>query len=237
MSEQLKQAESVKDDVILTAEEAPEQVDESLDLSKRKLFVPDEKPHENVAKCDETAQEESPETLAKAMSDYIRTASQCGKLVTHSTFSASPFNLPEDALDDACCEMKTNPDYGDIHTLAGKQTRYYYSSNVMTENYARMLMLVAEDDTCQLIAQVVRFESETYPRPYKLNMLTKMPYLLAKEQMDTALELMEKTPEYQDIGRVVASNDEPYLYSNRFMSYGRAKGLCEWIEVEQFENP
>ncbi|PXF68767.1 oxidoreductase, partial [Escherichia coli O157] len=28
-----------------------------------------------------------------------------------------------------------------------------------------------------------------------------------------------------------------YLFSERFMTYGKAYGLCEWFEVEQFQNP
>ncbi len=34
-----------------------------------------------------------------------------------------------------------------------------------------------------------------------------------------------------------ASNGAIYLYSDRYMSVGKAQGLCEWIEVEQYENP
>ncbi|MGS6556654.1 YdhW family putative oxidoreductase system protein, partial [Escherichia coli] len=26
-------------------------------------------------------------------------------------------------------------------------------------------------------------------------------------------------------------------FSERFMTYGKAYGLCEWFEVEQFQNP
>ncbi|RBW34178.1 hypothetical protein B9M91_17510 [Escherichia coli] len=44
-------------------------------------------------------------------------------------------------------------------------------------------------------------------------------------------------PEYADIRQVESSTAVLYLFSERFMTYGKAYGLCEWFEVEQFQNP
>ncbi len=38
-------------------------------------------------------------------------------------------------------------------------------------------------------------------------------------------------------GRWSSSTAVLYLFSERFMTYGKAYGLCEWFEVEQFQNP
>ena len=39
----------------------------------------------------------------------------------------------------------------------------------------------------------------------------------------------------QDIKSVEASNGARYLFSDTYMVLGYAKGLCEWVEVGQFE--
>lgn len=107
----------------------------------------------------------------------------------------------------------------------------------MSTNYANMCVLVMEKDVCKTIAHAVRFECETYPRPYKVAMLTQEPYRFSSEEVDAALVAIETHPDYADIRRVSSSNDVEYLFSERFMSFGKAYGLCEWLEVERFQNP
>lgn len=68
-------------------------------------------------------------------------------------------------------------------------------------------------------------------------MLTQPPYSFGDQQVAAALSAMETHPDYADIRTVESSNAEPYLFSERFMSYGKAYGLCEWFEVEQYQNP
>ena len=97
--------------------------------------------------------------------------------------------------------------------------------------------LVVENDICRAIAEAVRFDCQTYPRPYKVAMLAQPPYHFEPEQVTAALTAMETHPDYADIRAVESSNAEPYLFSERFMSYGKAYGLCEWLEVEQYQNP
>ena len=52
-----------------------------------------------------------------------------------------------------------------------------------------------------------------------------------------AIAAMDVAPEYADIRQVESSTAVLYLFSERFMTYGKAYGLCEWFEVEQFQNP
>jgi 1,2-phenylacetyl-CoA epoxidase PaaB subunit len=56
-------------------------------------------------------------------------------------------------------------------------------------------------------------------------------------QIEAAIAAMDVAPEYADIRQVESSTAVLYLFSERFMTYGKAYGLCEWFEVEQFQNP
>ena len=121
--------------------------------------------------------------------------------------------------------------------MQGAEDVYFYSTQTMTANYADMCVQVVENDICRAIAEAVRFDCRTYPRPYKVAMLTQPPYSFESQQISAALTAMETHPDYADIRTVESSNAEPYLFSERFMSYGKAYGLCEWLEVEQYQNP
>ena len=133
--------------------------------------------------------------------------------------------------------IKQNGDYADIACLTGSKDDYYYSTQAMSENYAAMSLQVVEQDICRAIAHAVRFECQTYPRPYKVAMLMQAPYYFREAQIEAAIAAMDVAPEYADIRQVESSTAVLYLFSERFMTYGKAYGLCEWFEVEQFQNP
>lgn len=214
---------------------------EQPDLSKRNLLLNirprvAESHRGDTISAAEAAPQAEP-ALYIEIANYIRSSSRQGKLVHSLCFGQTPFSVPQEALDEAFELISCQPDCQDILTVNGTQDRYYYCEKTMATNYAQTLVALQEQDSCQIIAQAIRFDCETYPRPYKLQMLRYAPYLFSESEIEAALNLMSQRAEYQDIQRVVPSNDEPYLFSSRFMSYGKAKGLCEWIEVEQHENP
>ena len=176
----------------------------------------------------------SPESI---VADFIRQHSASGQLVGRSVFLQQPYSVPEtdlSALLDALCQDAIN---ADITRVQGAEDVYFYSTQTMTANYADMCVQVVENDICRAIAEAVRFDGRTYPRPYKVAMLTQPPYSFESQQITAALTAMETHPDYADIRTVESSNAEPYLFSERFMSYGKAYGLCEWLEVEQYQNP
>ena len=72
---------------------------------------------------------------------------------------------------------------------------------------------------------------------YKVAMLMQAPYYFQEAQIEAAIATMDVAPEYADIRQVESSTAVLYLFSERFMTYGKAYGLCEWFEVEQFQNP
>lgn len=97
----------------------------------------------------------------------------------------------------------------------------------MSENYAAMSLQVVEQDICRAIAHAVRFECQTYPRPYKVAMLMQAPYYFQEAQIEAAIAAMDVAPEYADIRQVESSTAVLYLFSERFMTYGKAYGL--WL--------
>ena len=216
-------------DVLTPVEAFPDEVDSR----KRQWLQAFHPPVEqmNVPQVQEPA---SPESI---VADFIRQHSASGQLVGRSVFLQPPYSVPEtdlSALLDALCQDAIN---ADITRVQGAEDVYFYSTQTMTANYADMCVQVVENDICRAIAEAVRFDGRTYPRPYKVAMLTQPPYSFESQQITAALTAMETHPDYADIRTVESSNAEPYLFSERFMSYGKAYGLCEWLEVEQYQNP
>ncbi|MBK5143347.1 YdhW family putative oxidoreductase system protein [Budviciaceae bacterium BWR-B9] len=179
-------------------------------------------------------QQDSP---ADVVADFIRQSSAMGALVTRSMLLAPPYSMSEQDLTQVLEEIEHSEVFTDIMLNAGTQDDYYYSTRSISVNYANMCVLVVEKDICRTIAQAVRFECETYPRPYKVAMLAQSPYFFEPQQIEAALTSIDTHPDYADIRPVASSDGQAYLFSERFMSYGKAYGLCEWLEVEQFQNP
>ncbi|MDU2945119.1 YdhW family putative oxidoreductase system protein [Citrobacter braakii] len=216
-------------DVLTPVEAFPDEVDSR----KRQWLQAFHPPVEqmNVPQVQEPA---SPELI---VADFIRQHSASGQLVARSVFLLPPYSVPETDLSALLDVLGQDANGADITCVQGAEEAYFYSTQTMTANYADMCVQVVENDICRAIAEAVRFDCRTYPRPYKVAMLTQPPYRFESQQIAAALTAMETHPDYADIRTVESSNAEPYLFSERFMSYGKAYGLCEWLEVEQYQNP
>ncbi|HHE5697427.1 TPA: YdhW family putative oxidoreductase system protein [Citrobacter amalonaticus] len=212
-------------------EDVSQPVAPDVDLEKRQWL---QGRREQVADADEQAEPESP---AEIVADFIRQSSANGQLVARELFLQPPYSVKEVELVPLLETLREGLAGDDIAWVQGSQDDYYYSTQTMTANYADMCVQVVEKDICRAIAQAVRFDCQTYPRPYKIAMLEQSPYGFEPQQIQAALAAIETHPDYADIRTVASSNDVPYLFSERFMSYGKAYGLCEWLEVEQFQNP
>ena len=215
--------------VLAPVEALPDEVDSQ----KRHWLQAFHSPVEQVT----SPQVQDPASPESIVADFIRQHSASGQLVGRSVFLQPPYSVPEtdlSALLDALCQDAIN---ADITRVQGTEDVYFYSTQTMTANYADMCVQVVENDICRAIAEAVRLDGRTYPRPYKVAMLTQPPYSFESQQITAALTAMETHPDYADIRTVESSNAEPYLFSERFMSYGKAYGLCEWLEVEQYQNP
>lgn len=215
--------------VLAPTEAHPDEVDSQ----KRQWLQAFHSPAEQVS-APQVAEPASPESI---VAEFIRQHSASGQLVARSIFLLPPYSVPETdltALLDTLCQGVNEADITCVH---GTEETYFYSTQTMTANYASMCLQVVENDICRAIAEAVRFDCQTYPRPYKVAMLMQPPYRFESGQVAAALSAMETHPDYADIRTVESSNAEPYLFSERFMSYGKAYGLCEWFEVEQYQNP
>ena len=216
-------------DVLTPVEAFPDEVD-----SRKRQWLQAFHPPVEQMNAPQVQEPASPESI---VADFIRQHSASGQLVGRSVFLQPPYSVPETDLSvllDVLCQDAIN---ADITRVQGAEDVYFYSTQTMTANYADMCVQVVENDICRAIAEAVRFDCRTYPRPYKVAMLGQSPYHFAPQQIAAALTAMETHPDYADIRVVEASNAEPYLFSERFMRYGKAYGLCEWLEVEQYQNP
>lgn len=216
-------------DVLTPVEAFPDEVD-----SRKRQWLQAFHPPVEQMNAPQVQEPASPELI---VADFIRQHSASGQLVARSVFLLPPYSVPETDLSALLDVLGQDANGADITCVQGAEEAYFYSTQTMTANYADMCVQVVENDICRAIAEAVRFDCRTYPRPYKVAMLTEPPYRFESQQIAAALTAMETHPDYADIRTVESSNAEPYLFSERFMSYGKAYGLCEWLEVEQYQNP
>lgn len=222
-----------------TEEDAP-------DLRRRKLLLPLSAAVRDAAPASEvTALSSEPPALPPhlALAEAIRQCSAGGNLMDQQAMLAHGFASQEDAepeqetLETLLAHMQADEACQDIQHIIQQENRFYYSERHMSHNYARILVFTHEQDACATLAQSVRFECETYPRPFKVDMLALPPYGFDADMIASTLRFLSHHEAYGDIHQVEASNGAVYLYSDLSMSVGKAQGLCEWIEVEQYENP
>lgn len=200
-----------------------------IDVAKRQWL-------HSMRQHEETVEECEPEP-SEILAEFIRQHSASGQLVARAVFLSPPYSVAEEDLPPLLEALLNNTSFADITCITGSKDDYYYSTQTMSGNYAAMCLQVVEQDICRAIAHAVRFDCQTYPRPYKVAMLMHSPYYFQADQIEVALAAMDIAPEYADIRQVESSTAVPYLFSERYMSYGKAYGLCEWLEVEQFQNP
>jgi hypothetical protein len=119
---------------------------------------------------------------------------------------------------------------------AGNGIAYYYSILSLSEAYAKILVS-REEGPLSLIAQVVRENSEIYPRPVPLDFFNGSPFDLTQEEIVECLEKMRQQGEYEDIARTTTSVGTVFLYSRRHLEPDYAFALAEWLDVGQVNNP
>lgn len=228
--------DELPDAALVAAEDVAD--NDAPDMRRRKLLLPLSGVLHNAPTAQEAPPvEEEPKAPYLVLADYLRGCSANGAVVDRRELLAPPYALTEEELDVLLMQIRAEEEGSDIVEIAQQDTCFYYSERYMSHNYARILVFTHEQDACATLAQTVRFECETYPRPFKAGMLALPPYGFDDDKVASALRFLAQTEAYQDIHQVEASNGAIYLYSDRYMSAGKAQGLCEWIEVEQYENP
>ncbi len=184
--------------------------------------------------------ESAPQTIAA----LIRKASEAGRLISESEIlreaagrNLIPSTAPDTAAEIASILEKLVNENEDLHELAAPDgSRDYYSSEFMTEAYARILSL-KRGGPRQLIAEIVRQNSEFYPRPVPIDTFTHPPFNLTSEDVLNELEEMRAEEGYRDIASTTTSSPRVFLYSTLHLEPDHAAMLAEWLDVGQFENP
>lgn len=110
--------------------------------------------------------EKKEKTKAELLADFIRERSAGAMLTAYAALAAE-----EEALEALLQEMRETESCADIVSIKGDKDVYYYSNANMSDNYARIAMLVEEKNLPKTIAEMVRFSCKTYPSPTPLDYL------------------------------------------------------------------
>lgn len=121
----------------------------------------------------------------------------------------------------------------DIVVLHGEHAMYLYSSDYMTEAYARWAFLAREDNRIQTFVECVRDESRLYPRPMEAASFVNQPFALSLKDVEAIWEVVHDGGAHPDIDILRASNGDVYYYSKTYLSPTYAASLAEWNSVER----
>ena len=160
------------------------------------------------------------------LAEYIRERSRAAQLTPRKALEAE-----EPQLEEMLAEVHSLESCADIKSVTGSKDEYFYSDEIMANNYAMIAMLVLEKDLARTVAQMVRFNCKTYPSPTPLYHFMRSPYNYTKPQLEQALRVLKSGKDTQDIKTVVAFNDVLYMYSTDIMSERYAKALADGNEA------
>lgn len=144
-----------------------------------------------------------------------------------------PATEPVTSADPAQPDAPEEPRCDDIVALTGKHSYYLYSTDRMTDAYARWAFLAGEDDRVLTFAECVRDESKKYPRPMEASSLSNEPFNLSAEEIGQLWETVRDSGAYPDLETLTASNGDVYYFSTEFLTPTYAASLAEWNSVER----
>ena len=162
------------------------------------------------------------------LADYIRSRSTVAQLTPRKALEAE-----EPQLEEMLAEIHSLESCADIKSVQGSKDEYFYSDEIMANNYAMIAMLVLEKNLARTVAHMVRFNCKTYPSPTPLYHFMRSPYNYTKTQLEQALRVLKADKDTQDIKTVVAFNGVLYMYSTDIMSERYAKALADGNETEE----
>jgi len=125
----------------------------------------------------------------------------------------------------------------DLREISGQNgIPYYHSVQSLSETYAGILVWKSENPL-ELIAEVVRRNSQLYPMPVSVDSLREPPFALTREEIAECLTIMGEQREYQDIAQTITSIGTAFLFSRQHLDPDHAFTLAEWLDVGQVNNP
>ena len=171
--------------------------------------------------------EQSKKVLWSATSDKIRQAAKNGKFVRLSEL-CTEFELDREVMLAVIAEMKAQEGYDDLYCYEGTKEIYYYVYPKIAHNYVRNCALAESDDIERIVAEVVRYESKTYPRPTCTEAFGRFPYRYTSHQVKVALERMLPNAEYADLKTYTSKVQQKlYIYSTQYLDVKRAEFLAD----------
>ncbi len=226
---------ALKDDEPLTAEPAaqptePVQPEEAAqpekpDLLEYLVSQPDRE--DEFADIPTVTKEPEPEpTEAQKLAGYIRARSAAAQLTPYQQLCEE---LEE--ADKTLAEMQADPECADIVCREGQKDRYYYSEAAMSANYAMIAALIADDDMCETIAQMVRFNAKTYPCATPMNYFRRKPYGYTQEQIEQAWQTMQGKEQFADIEQLTNNENTKFLFSTKHLTRRYATAISN---VDEF---
>jgi hypothetical protein len=174
----------------------------------------------------------SPQEAGRNLARAVREASKRGELTRLADVwpGTEEEYLALEHQDESC-------DLADIASIRDGGDLLLYSDVYMTGRYARTAALAVSGDVHRLIAETVRSDSVTYPRPTPVETFAMAPFSLPSEAITSAVERLAADTRYEDIRSVRASDGSLFLFSASFLDPVHARSLAEWTAVTQFENP
>jgi hypothetical protein len=175
-------------------------------------------------------------SASQIISEFIRTASGDARLASKEEILQIDGlwgdEEPRD-LDQILREtLDSNEDLCELSTASGS---FYYSTLHMTEPYARIL--AGKESPLRLIAEVVRENSETYPRPVPVDAFKEPPFGMTDEEIRAFLSLIESGEGMEDIRRTITSIGTVFLFSTLHLDPDHAAMLAERLDVGQLIDP
>ena len=187
---------------------------------------------------------EQQETICLAIAKIIRERSEIGKLIQFEEILTEltrqgllKSEVADERLHFEAILREAVGKNGDLKEISSRDGGpFYYSSQSLSEAYARIL-IQKEENPLLLMAEIVRENSAIYPRPVPFDLFKESPFDLTQEEILECLKNMGKQVEYQDISQTTTSIGTIFLYSKRHLDLGYASMLAEWLDVGQANNP
>jgi hypothetical protein len=179
----------------------------------------------------------------RAITDFIRKKSAAGQLVTvEDIWNELPRTGISTEENNGLFEMEAlvkatavqNEELKEIFN--GKGIAHYYSSQKMTETYARLLVRRGEDPLL-MMAELVRENCERYPRPVPLRLFEEPAFGLSPGEISSCRERMAGQEEYRDIQQTTTSIGTVFLFSSHYLQPEYAAFLAEWFDVGLANSP
>jgi len=178
-----------------------------------------------------------------AVTRFIQRRSEAGQIVTAEDIYSEFLRMgiltgkeKQAAEFEALLKEKVKEDKDLKEILDEGGIPHYYSSRSMAETYARIL-IQRRGEPLPMMAEIIRENSQTYPRPVPLSIFADPPFGLTPEEISLCLKMMADQKVYQDIEQTTTSIGTVFLYSKQHLDPDHASMLAEWLDVGQSNNP